>query len=1556
MKSFLQNALTSLLLLLLFPNIVFCQAPNLGTASSFAVFTSAGAFDNLGASNIIGDIGTNVGAFTGFLPGIVNGQIQVANATSAQAASDLAIAYAQLATTTCGAVISTTLGNNQTLTPNVYCMGAATTLNGDLILDGQGNSNAIFIFQIDGAFSTSTYTNVILINGATACNVFWQVNGAFALGDYSVFRGTLLINGAISLLEGASLYGRALTKAGAVDLHNNIIATVGAGALTCNPITIGIGVDATAAVNAAITAFGSTITWNTGNAITATSYTASISSSCGNSNCTNTITRVQGSISSYIWTDTNDDGFNNEASTAGINGITVELWNATTNTFVASTVTANKAGNAGYCNFNINMDGDYKIKFPTNYLGHNLTTQTTTPATDNNSDANITTGFSPAFTITLSGTGSQVNNATIDAGYLPALTCVKPSSGIDQSICQGTSVILTGIAPTTGTWIAQAGNPTGATLGTTTAGLATLLFTASAVGTYKFIYTVLTCSDTMNIVVKATSTSSSTSTYICNTSLPYTWNGKTYNASATDTVHLTNSVGCDSSAIIILVVQTPNCNLQASYTINQTAQCATGNSFSFTSTVTGNTGLLTYLWNFGDGTTSTLANPTHTYASAGEYDVTLIVTEANACIGSCTAYASTKQVYVGPKPVVNYDWQYNGNCLTYDFNSTSTISMGWITGFYWDFGNGTTSTQSNPLATFNAPGVYNIKLEVTSYYGCKDSITIPVNIINKCNYIPCPVIGAINGTTALCIGFGTTYTDTTAGGTWASTNTGIATISNTGAITTIAVGTTTISYTVVKPCGTIVAYKTITVYANTAQPITGQDSVCVSQNITLSNANSGGTYTASNANVTVNNSGYVLGVTAGNVTITYTIPTPCGVFTSTKVVKVIVCVAPITCNAGWWSQPATSNCDSTLRFNVSNTTTGATYAWSFGDGTTGTGNPTTHKYAAPGNYLVKLVVEKLAPSACKDSVSYNVYVSNCSVTTGGGGGVESKTLGDVIAVRLYGNAVNSKTEVTAYTSSNKFVTSGGIVNGANDLTLSNLVPSNIANTDAAYVSTPTDLVNFTNAVEVLAVDYTKAGSTKAVAFGTKTLRDVYSHTKPICDRLKGAELQEVKNITVNGFNLMAYKVRQRTGETEYAMNLSAGTAANRNSISLQSNWFTDSYQQDEKLYNFQLWAVSYEMVTAMAKDIINKLQANGTVNIVTNADLPKAYISKGARVGTDLTVTIQNNTSNTSGYFTVKEKANEQMNDGQITTRQIPFTLNPNGASNISFPVDDYYEGNIYVYVNNSLTDLVYLADGTWNIDYNQATTSINTFNVVNESPSNLISNNGEYRVFRNVEVNAIIKDYISIYKTMLGGGLEQNLSTYNSLLFSTNTTGVSSIKITLVKKSITNWDDQYSYTIPVSANQEYALDLKSFTSTKFNSFINANDITVINFSFINNRRGTVSMNVNLNNVRYSVVKTNTTVTPVVETPVNLIAVYPNPSTGKFIIGFDAQTVMPLVMKIVNASTGKQVKTQFINTTKGANKVAVSLDNIISSNGLYIVTLEGDNTKYNPAKLIVNKR
>lgn len=220
-----------ILVFVLFPKMNFGQSPNLGAASSFVLFTAVGAFTNVGATVATGDIGTNAGAFTGFPPGTINGQTHLTDSVSLQAASDADSAYSFMNAITCDTVIGVVLGNNQILSPNVYCMGASS-LNGDLTLDAQGDPNALFIFKINGALAANSLSNVILINSASMCNVYWQVNGEFDLGDSSVFQGTVIANGALNLLDGSTLEGRGLSIGGAIN-----ISTMTA-SLSCSPSQI----------------------------------------------------------------------------------------------------------------------------------------------------------------------------------------------------------------------------------------------------------------------------------------------------------------------------------------------------------------------------------------------------------------------------------------------------------------------------------------------------------------------------------------------------------------------------------------------------------------------------------------------------------------------------------------------------------------------------------------------------------------------------------------------------------------------------------------------------------------------------------------------------------------------------------------------------------------------------------------------------------------------------------------------------------------------------------------------------------------------------------------------------------------------------------------------------------------------------------------------------------------------------------------------------------------------------------------------------------------------
>ena len=197
----------------------------LGTAESFAVLGGT-TVTNTGPSVIAGNLGVTPGAaVTGFPPGLVTaGTIHTADAVASQAQSDLTTAYGDAAGRPSTATISADLGG-RTLTAGVYTSASTLGLTGDLTLDGQGDPNAVFVFQAGSALTVAGASRVLFIGGAQACNVFWQVGSSATIGVGSAFAGSILALTSISMTTGATLHGRALARNGAVTLDTNTITT-----------------------------------------------------------------------------------------------------------------------------------------------------------------------------------------------------------------------------------------------------------------------------------------------------------------------------------------------------------------------------------------------------------------------------------------------------------------------------------------------------------------------------------------------------------------------------------------------------------------------------------------------------------------------------------------------------------------------------------------------------------------------------------------------------------------------------------------------------------------------------------------------------------------------------------------------------------------------------------------------------------------------------------------------------------------------------------------------------------------------------------------------------------------------------------------------------------------------------------------------------------------------------------------------------------------------------------------------------------------------------------
>src|SRR3990172_5124091 len=165
--------------------------PWLGSASSFAVLGGS-TVTSTGLSLVTGDLGVWSGtAITGFPPGIVIGTIRAGDDVAAQAQSDLTTAYNLLAGLPCNTDLTGQDLGGKTLAPGVYCFSSSAQLTGTLFLDAQGNSNAVFIFQIGSTLTTASNSPVVMINGGRVCNVFWQVGSSATLGTGTVFSGNI---------------------------------------------------------------------------------------------------------------------------------------------------------------------------------------------------------------------------------------------------------------------------------------------------------------------------------------------------------------------------------------------------------------------------------------------------------------------------------------------------------------------------------------------------------------------------------------------------------------------------------------------------------------------------------------------------------------------------------------------------------------------------------------------------------------------------------------------------------------------------------------------------------------------------------------------------------------------------------------------------------------------------------------------------------------------------------------------------------------------------------------------------------------------------------------------------------------------------------------------------------------------------------------------------------------------------------------------------------------------------------------------------------------------
>ena len=192
------------------------SSAQLGACKNFSVFAGTAILFDGGVTTIYtGNIGVSPGTSITGNYAVKKGSVEVNTGDASNCAADQLSAYNFFNDKVCTDSLASNDLAGLTLSPGVYCTDSAKFVisASTVTLDGQGDSNAEFIFQTDETVITGTGISFILINGAKAANVYWKVGTALTVGTSSSFIGNVLAGTAISIDSSATAQGRLLAQA-----------------------------------------------------------------------------------------------------------------------------------------------------------------------------------------------------------------------------------------------------------------------------------------------------------------------------------------------------------------------------------------------------------------------------------------------------------------------------------------------------------------------------------------------------------------------------------------------------------------------------------------------------------------------------------------------------------------------------------------------------------------------------------------------------------------------------------------------------------------------------------------------------------------------------------------------------------------------------------------------------------------------------------------------------------------------------------------------------------------------------------------------------------------------------------------------------------------------------------------------------------------------------------------------------------------------------------------------------------------------------------------------
>jgi len=384
-------------------------------------------------------------------------------------------------------------------------------------------------------------------------------------------------------------------------------------------------------------------------------------------------------------------------------------------------------------------------------------------------------------------------------------------------------------------------------------------------------------------------------------------------------------------------------------------------------------------WSFGDGKTSTLKNPAHTYSKAGKYTVSLTVKNAaGSNTKTITNYITVKTAPV--KPVAAFSAKpISGNApLKVQFTDKSTNSP---TSWSWIFGDGSTSTSKSPAHTYSKAGKYNVKLTVKNAAGSSTKTitnyitvkTVPVKPVAAFSAKP------ISGNAPLKVQFTDKSTNSPTSWSWTFGD-GSTSTSKNPAHTYTKAGKYTVKLTVKNAAGsstkTIANYITVKtvpvkpVAAFSAKPISGNAPLKVQFTDKSTNSPTSWSWTFGDGSTSTSKNPAHTYTKAGKYTVKLTVKNAAGSSTKTIANYITVKTAPVKPVAAFSAKPISGKVPLKVQFTDKSSNVPTSWKWTFGDGSISTLKNPPHTYTKAGKYTVSLTVKNTRGSNTKTMSGY----------------------------------------------------------------------------------------------------------------------------------------------------------------------------------------------------------------------------------------------------------------------------------------------------------------------------------------------------------------------------------------------------------------------------------------------------------------------------------------------------------------------------------------------------------------------------------------------------------